>query len=231
MRKPSLSHVVPVLPLDDRNCLAEPARQTAAFVRHKADLTPLSQEVRFKDSAGAHDATWEDQRPAHRFRAINTLLGNFKMWMNTTFRGFKTGHYAPRYLAEFQYRFNRRFDLAKLMPTRLASCAWQRPASEAGMRTAMAAELATSCYLIRNGKARAVAGFSQCPGVYPGDAVRSGSALICQWMYDVGGSVQNEGDGNAWQAIIFASRKTGLVVDQFSYARLPREDRESDHFQ
>lgn len=76
-----------------------------------------------------------------RFKAINTLLGNFKMWMNTTFRGFKTGHYAPRYLAEFQYRFNRRFDLARLMPDLLASCAWHRPATETAMRTAMPAEL------------------------------------------------------------------------------------------
>jgi hypothetical protein len=76
-----------------------------------------------------------------RFKAINTLLGNLKMWMNTTFRGFKTGHYAPRYLAEFQYRFNRRFDLAKLMPSLLASCAFQPPATEAAMRMAMPAEL------------------------------------------------------------------------------------------
>lgn len=76
-----------------------------------------------------------------RFKAINTLLGNLKMWMNTTFRGFKTGHYAPHYLAEFQYRFNRRFDLAKLMPSLLASCAFQPPATEAAMRMAMPAEL------------------------------------------------------------------------------------------
>ena len=76
-----------------------------------------------------------------RFKAINTLLGNLKMWMNTTFRGFKTGHYAPRYLAEFQYSFNRRFDLAKLMPSLLASCAFQAPATETTMRTAMSAEL------------------------------------------------------------------------------------------
>ena len=44
------------------------------------------------------------------------------MWMNTTFRGFKTGRYAMRYTAKCQYRFNRRFDLAELMPTLLASC-------------------------------------------------------------------------------------------------------------
>jgi hypothetical protein len=34
------------------------------------------------------------------FLAINTPLGNLKMWMNTTFRGFKTGHHAMRYRAE-----------------------------------------------------------------------------------------------------------------------------------
>jgi hypothetical protein len=46
-----------------------------------------------------------------------------------------------RYMAEFQYRFNRRFDLAKLMPALLASCAFQQPATEAAIRTAMPAEL------------------------------------------------------------------------------------------
>jgi len=63
------------------------------------------------------------------------------MWMNTTFRGFKTDHYAMRYMAEFQYRFNNRFDLAKLMPSLLASCAFQRLVTEAAIRTAMPAEL------------------------------------------------------------------------------------------
>ena len=78
-----------------------------------------------------------------RFMAINTLLGNLKMWMNTTFRGFKCSHYALRYMAEFQYRFNRRFDLAKLMPRLLQSCAFQPPVPELVIRTAMPAEFAT----------------------------------------------------------------------------------------
>ena len=34
-----------------------------------------------------------------RFTAINTLLGNLKMRMNTTFRGFETGYYAMRDMA------------------------------------------------------------------------------------------------------------------------------------
>ena len=38
-------------------------------------------------------------------------------------------------------RFNRRFDLARLMPDLLASCAWHRPATEGAIRTPMSAEL------------------------------------------------------------------------------------------
>lgn len=76
-----------------------------------------------------------------RFTAINTLLGNLKMRMNTTFRGFETGYYAMRDMADFQCCFNRRFDLARLMPDLLASCDFQHPATEAALRTAMPAEL------------------------------------------------------------------------------------------
>lgn len=108
----------------------------------------LSSFVGVKSAACSHEPIIHNNGTAKqnvqhaRFKAINTLLGNLKMWMNTTFRGFKTGHYAPRYLAEFQYRFNRRFDLARLMPALLASCASQSPAIEAAMRSPMTAELA-----------------------------------------------------------------------------------------
>ncbi len=37
-----------------------------------------------------------------RSMAIDTLLGNLKMWMNTTLGGFKSSHYAMRYMAEFR---------------------------------------------------------------------------------------------------------------------------------
>lgn len=77
-----------------------------------------------------------------RFLAINTLLGNLKMWM-TTFRGFKSSHFAKRYMAEFQYRFNRRFDLAQLMPNLLKACAITATAHERHIRAPLTAELAT----------------------------------------------------------------------------------------
>jgi ribosomal protein L37AE/L43A len=108
----------------------------------------LSSFVGVKSAACSHEPIIHNTGTAKanvqhaRFNAINTLLGNLKMWMNSTFRGFKASHYAARYLAEFQYRFNRRFDLARLMPALLSSCALQPPAVEAAMRSAMPAEFA-----------------------------------------------------------------------------------------
>jgi ribosomal protein L37AE/L43A len=46
-----------------------------------------------------------------QFWAVNTLLGNLKNAITGTYHAFDFAKYAHRYLAEFQYRFNRRFDL------------------------------------------------------------------------------------------------------------------------
>jgi ribosomal protein L37AE/L43A len=46
-----------------------------------------------------------------QFWAVNTLLGNLKNSITGTYHAFDFAKYAHRYLAEFQYRFNRRFDL------------------------------------------------------------------------------------------------------------------------
>jgi small-conductance mechanosensitive channel len=42
---------------------------------------------------------------------VNTILGNLKNAINGTYHAFDFEKYAHRYLGEFQYRFNRRFDL------------------------------------------------------------------------------------------------------------------------
>lgn len=46
------------------------------------------------------------------FNWINTVLGNLKNAITGTYHAFDFEKYAHRYLGEFQYRFNRRFDLA-----------------------------------------------------------------------------------------------------------------------
>jgi hypothetical protein len=53
-----------------------------------------------------------------QFHWVNTVLGNLKTSLSGSYHAFGFRKYAPRYLAAFTYRFNRRFDLSTL-PTRL----------------------------------------------------------------------------------------------------------------
>ena len=45
-----------------------------------------------------------------RFKWVNTILGNIKAAIVGTYRAVRAKH-VPRYLAEFEYRFNRRYRL------------------------------------------------------------------------------------------------------------------------
>lgn len=49
------------------------------------------------------------------FRWLNTILGNVKNALHGTYHKVSPQH-LPRYLAEFCYRFNRRFNLAAMLP-------------------------------------------------------------------------------------------------------------------
>ena len=62
-----------------------------------------------KTGSGPHAA----RTPA--FKWVNTALGNIKSALNGTYRSV-SGKHVPRYLAEFEYRFNRRFDLKAIIP-------------------------------------------------------------------------------------------------------------------
>lgn len=57
------------------------------------------------------------------FHWVNTMLGNIKNAIRGTYHAVAPKH-VPRYLAEFEYRFNRRFDLASMVE-RLARAATQ----------------------------------------------------------------------------------------------------------
>ena len=52
---------------------------------------------------------------APAFKWVNTALGNIKTAIVGTYRAIRDKH-VPRYLAEFEYRFNRRYDLAAMLP-------------------------------------------------------------------------------------------------------------------
>jgi transposase-like protein len=49
-----------------------------------------------------------------RFKWVNTVLGNIKAAMVGTYRAVRAKH-VPRYLAEFEYRFNRRYRLETMI--------------------------------------------------------------------------------------------------------------------
>ena len=49
------------------------------------------------------------------FNWVSTLLGNVKNAITGTYHAIR-GQHAPRYLAEFEYRFNRRYDLSAMIP-------------------------------------------------------------------------------------------------------------------
>ncbi len=59
------------------------------------------------------------------FKWVNTVLGNVKNAMSGTFHAFHEKH-VPRYLAEFEYRFNRRFQLPAMIE-RLSYVALKTP--------------------------------------------------------------------------------------------------------
>jgi hypothetical protein len=62
---------------------------------------------------------------ADAFPWVNTVLGNLKNALRGTYHAIGLKH-APRYLAEFEYRFNRRFRLPDMIP-RLAYVALRTP--------------------------------------------------------------------------------------------------------
>lgn len=48
------------------------------------------------------------------FKWVNTIIGNVKKALHGTFHAISEHHFS-RYLAEFCYRFNRRFNLAEMI--------------------------------------------------------------------------------------------------------------------
>ncbi|WP_279587677.1 transposase [Rhodoferax ferrireducens] len=61
------------------------------------------------------------------FRWFNTMPANLKTALAGTCHSFDHAKYAARYLAEFAYRFNRRLDLAAMLPSALCAAVVTKP--------------------------------------------------------------------------------------------------------
>ena len=70
------------------------------------------------------------------FKAINTLLGNLKTAITGTYHAFDFSKYAHRYLAEFQFRLNRRFNMRTILHRLQRSMLRARPVPERIIRLA-----------------------------------------------------------------------------------------------
>ena len=71
-----------------------------------------------------------------QFKAVNTLLGNLKTAISGTYHAFDFAKYAHRYLAEIQYRFNRRFDMRAILCRLVAALIAAPPSPERHLRLA-----------------------------------------------------------------------------------------------
>lgn len=70
------------------------------------------------------------------FRRVNTLISNLKTAISGTYHAFNFSKYAHRYLAEVQYRFNRRFDLKAILVRLLRAAVITKPRPEPLIRLA-----------------------------------------------------------------------------------------------
>ena len=71
-----------------------------------------------------------------QFRAVNTFLGNLKRSLGGTYHAFDFAKYAHRYLAEAQYRFNRRFNLRSILARLLRAACLTIPTPASAIRAA-----------------------------------------------------------------------------------------------
>jgi hypothetical protein len=73
---------------------------------------------------------------SEKFKAVNTLIGNVKTALTGTYHAIKFAEYAYRYLAEVQFRFNRRYDLRASLGRLLTALARTPRRPECGIRLA-----------------------------------------------------------------------------------------------
>ena len=71
------------------------------------------------------------------FRWVNTFISNAKTAITGTYHHFDFDKYRHRYLAEAQYRVNRRFDLPSLVGRLVHACACTQPCPEKWLRQAI----------------------------------------------------------------------------------------------
>jgi ribosomal protein L37AE/L43A len=71
-----------------------------------------------------------------QFRCVNTLISNIKTALSGTYHSVKFAKYAHRYLAEVQFRFNRRYNLRAILGSLVRAMVAAPPSPGRGIRVA-----------------------------------------------------------------------------------------------
>ena len=74
--------------------------------------------------------------PISFYTLSNTIISNLKTAIRGTYHHFDFRKYRHRYLAEAQYRLNRRFDLQSLIRRLVHACTRAQPCPERWLRLA-----------------------------------------------------------------------------------------------
>jgi hypothetical protein len=88
--------------------------------------------VHYRESTGGGKASLRNDK----FHAVNGPIGNFKTAPTGTYQAVKFAKYACRYLAEVQFRFNRRYNMRAMRGSSLRALVAASKQPERGIRDA-----------------------------------------------------------------------------------------------
>ena len=127
--RPRFMRLTPVAGFTNEAIKAWSATSLAPGAHVVSDGTACFARVTLLGASHERHVTGSGRQAAQlpQFKWVNTLLGNLKTALSGTYHSFDHAKYAARYLAEFAYRFNRRFDLAAMVPRLLRAAAMTKP--------------------------------------------------------------------------------------------------------
>jgi len=127
--RPLYVRMVPVADFTNQEMAKWAQRYLAAGAHVVSDGTNAFAQVRQVGATHERYITGGGRQGAQtpQLHWVNTVLGNLKTSMAGTYHSFDHAKYAARYLGEFCYRFNRRFDLAAMVPRLLRALVSTRP--------------------------------------------------------------------------------------------------------
>lgn len=127
--RPLYMHLTPVADFTNQDIRQWAERHLASNCHVVSDGTPAFAQVRQVGATHERHVTGGGRQGAQtpQLHWVNTLLGNLKTSMAGTYHAFDHTRYAARYLGEFAYRFNRRFDLPAMLPRLLRAVVSTKP--------------------------------------------------------------------------------------------------------